>query len=122
MAARAILNKIEPKIEVLSDTVVGLKESLEGTDACVQDVYDVQETIQDRVDVLEEEVTSLKVQKAGLINHLNMVIKEVNNMKAWLKKHYNEHIDNVVDDDDVVSVDDLYCHEKFDFTNISDEE
>ena len=99
---------------------MGLEESLKGTDACVQDVYDVQETIQDRVDLLEEEVTSLKAKNVDLMNHLNMVIKEVNNMKAWLKKHYDEHIDNVVDD--MRSVDDLYCHEEFDFANISDEE
>ena len=118
MAARSILNKLEPKIESISDRVLGLEQSLDGTDRRVEDVYQVQESIQDRLDVAEEEVTSLKAQNIDLTKHLNTVIKELNNMKAWLKRHYDQNIDV----DNNIAVADLYCHEEFDFAQISDEE
>ena len=65
MAARSILNKLEPKMEALRDTVTTLEETLKSTYVNIQDVNEVQDKIQDRVDVLEE-VTALKAQNSGL--------------------------------------------------------
>ena len=111
MSARATLNKLEPQINVLSDTLQDVKISLRGTDACVQDVVDAQERLQDRLDFVEEEMMSLKVQRADLIEHLNTAIKRINDIHQWLK-------DNLQD----VTVDDLRCHEEFDFAELSDNE
>ena len=84
MAARSILNKLEPKMEALRDTVTTLEETLKSTYVNIQDVNEVQDKIQDRVDVLEEEVTALKAQNSGLKDHLNMVIDITFNMMIIL--------------------------------------
>ena len=114
MSARATLNKLEPQINVLSDTLQDVKMSLRGTDACVQDVVDAQERLQDRLDFVEEEMMSLKVQRVDLIEHLNTAIKRINDIHQWLK-------DNLPSLQDV-TVDDLRCHEEFDFAELSDNE
>ena len=77
MAERAILNKIEPKMEVLADSVLGVEESLRGTDKCVDAISKVQGTLHDRMDVTEEEISGLKGQYVEVVNHLNTVIKEL---------------------------------------------
>ena len=104
MSARATLNKLEPQINVLSDTLQDVKMSLRETDACVQDVVDAQERLQDRLDFVEEEMMSLKV-------HINTAIKRINDIHQWIK-------DNLKD----VAVVDLSCHEEFDFAELSDNE
>ena len=116
MATRAILNKIE--LEVLADSVLGVEESLRGTDKCVDTISKVQETLQDRMDVTEEEVSSLKGQYVEVVNHLNAVIKELNNLKCYLKTTVNKNIDDAMGD--LRSADDFYCHEEI--VDISDDE
>ena len=103
MSARAILNKVEPQIKALSDTLQDVKLSLRGTDACVQDVVDAEERLQDRMDFIEEQMRLLK-------EHLNTAIKRINDIHRW--------VDNLVDKDNL----DLRCHEEFDFAELSDNE
>ena len=53
MSARLILNKVEPQIKQLSDTLQDVKASLLCTDACVQEVADGEERLQDRMGFIE---------------------------------------------------------------------
>ena len=114
MSARATLNKLEPQINVLSDTLQDVKMSLGEMSLDVQDGVDAQERLQNRLDVVEEEMLSLKVQRVDLIKHLNTAIKRINDIHQWLK-------DNLPCLQDV-TVDDLHCHEEFDFGELSDNE
>ena len=114
MAARAILNKIEPKMEVLTDSVHCVDEPLRDTNNRVDAISEVQETLQDRMDVTEEEISGLKGQYVEVVNHLNAVIKELNNLKRYLKTT----VDKNHTMSDLRSVDD--CHEEI--VDISDDE
>ena len=96
MAARATLNKLEPQIKSLSDTLQDVKLSLHGTDACVQEVVDAKGRLQDRMDFIEEEMKLLK-------EHLNTVIKKMKDIHRW--------VDNLVDKDNR----DWRCYEEFGF-------
>ena len=72
----------EPKMEVLAGCIQSIEESR--IDACLQSYVDKQENLQDRVDVLtenlekvrqdnlelKEEIAGLKAQKIDLVNHL----------------------------------------------------
>ena len=63
---------------------------------------DEQENLQDRVDVLaenlekvrqdnlelEEEIAGLKAQKIDLVNHLNTAIKRINDIHQWIKDNF----------------------------------
>ena len=118
MATRAILNKIEPKMEVLADSVLAVEESLRDTDKCVDVISEVQETLEDRMDVTEEEISALKGQYVEVVNHLNTVIKELNNLKCYLKTTVNKNIDDAMGDSR--SADNFYCHEEI--VDISDDE
>ena len=91
MAARATLNKLEPQIKSLSDTLQDVKW-------CVQEVVDDEGRLQDRVDFIEEEMKLLK-------EHLNTVIKEMNDIHRW--------VDNLVDKDNR----DWRCYGEFGFAD-----
>ena len=118
------IRTLEPKMEVLADCIQSLEESIRGTDACLQSYVDEQENLQDRIDVLvenlekvrqdnlklEEEITALKAEKMALVNHLNATIKRINNIHQWIKDNFPK------------SVDDYRCHEELDFGSISDNE
>ena len=118
------IRTLEPKMEVLADCIQSVEESIRGTDACLQSYVDEQENLQDRVDVLaenlekvrqdnlelEEEIVGLKAQKIDLVNHLNTAIKRINNIHQWIKDNFPE------------SVDDYCCYEELDFASISDNE
>ena len=60
-------------MEVLHDTIMCLEECLKSTNVNIQDINEVQDKMQDKVNVLEEEVTALKAQNIGLKNHLHMI-------------------------------------------------
>ena len=100
MAARATLNTLEPRINVISNTLQDVKLSLHGTNARVRDVTAAEERLEDRVDFIEEQVELIK-------EHLNKTIKRINDIHKW--------VDTLIDKD-------LYCHEEFDFSDLSDDE
>ena len=77
-AVRNVRNQWVPELKQLSDNIEKLEESLAGTDDCVLDIYSLEETHGDRMNVLEEELTSVKVDITGLKDELNSVIKELN--------------------------------------------
>ena len=49
-----------PELQQLSDHIEKLERSLAGTDDCVLDIFDLEERHGNRIDVLEEELKSVK--------------------------------------------------------------
>ena len=63
MAFQAVQNvrhRWAPELKQLSDHIEKLEQSLAGTDDCVLDIYSLEETHGNRMDVLEEELASVK--------------------------------------------------------------
>ena len=65
------------EIKRLNDNLEKLEESLTGTDECVLDIYSLEETLQDKITILDAELASVKTDIAGLKDHLTSVIKEL---------------------------------------------
>ena len=62
----------------LNKILQGLKmASLIGTDECVLDIYSLEETLQDKIHLLDAELTTIKADIADLKDHLTSVIKEL---------------------------------------------
>ena len=76
-AVRNVRNRWAPELKQLSDNIEKLEESWAGTDDCVLDIYSLEETHGNRMDVLEEELRSVKASFANLENHLNSLIKKM---------------------------------------------
>ena len=100
MGARAILNRVEPWINVISDTVQDVQMSLIESDVGAKEAAEAQERLEDRVNLIEDEVKLLQ-------EHLNTAIKRINDLHKW--------IDTLTDKD-------LRCHEEFDFSDLSDDD
>ena len=63
MAFHAVQNarrQWAPELQQLSDHIEKLEQSLAGTDDCVLDIYSLEERHGNRIDVLEEELASIK--------------------------------------------------------------
>ena len=72
-----IRNGWVPEIKRLNDNLEKLEESLTGTDECVLDIYSLEETLQDKIHILDAELTTVKSDVAVLKDHLTSVIKEL---------------------------------------------
>ena len=77
-AIRNARNAWEPELKRLHDNLTKLEDSLAGTDDCVVDIFSLEEKHEDRLTVMEEELTSAKTDIADLKDHLNSTIKELN--------------------------------------------
>ena len=75
---RNVRNGWAPEIKRLNDNLEKLEESLTGTDECVLDIYSLEETLQDKITILDAELTTVKTDIADLKDHLTSVIKELN--------------------------------------------
>ena len=113
-AVRNVRNRWAPELKQLSDHVEKLEESLAGTDDCVLDIYSLEETHGDRMDVLEEELTSVKAylidlkkefdavktENVEMRNHFNSMIKELNAITAFVnEKHGHKIIEQTFESD-----------------------
>ena len=74
---RNIRNGWAPEIKRLNDNLEKLEESLTGTDECVLDIYSLEETLQNKITILDAELTSAKTDITDLKNRLTSVIKEL---------------------------------------------
>ena len=98
-AVRNVRNRWAPELKQLSDDIEKLEESLAGTDDCVLDIYSLEETHGNRMDVLEEELRSVKASVAALENHLNSEIKKMSDvrekcpMSVEIKNHFKRMIE-----------------------------
>ena len=78
---QTIRNGWAPEIKRLNDNLEKLEASLSGTDECVLDIYSLEETLQDKIHLLDVELTTIKVDIADLKDHLTSVIKELDVIK-----------------------------------------
>ena len=74
---QTIRNGWAPEIKRLNDNLEKLEASLSGTDECVLDIYSLEETLQDKIQLLEGELSNVKADISGLKDHLTSVIKEL---------------------------------------------
>ena len=74
---QTIRNGWAPEIKRLNDSLEKLEESLSGTDECVLDIYSLEETLQDKIHLLDVELSTIKADIADLKDHLTSVTKEL---------------------------------------------
>ena len=74
---QTIRNGWAPEIKRLNDNLEKLEASLSGTDECVLDIYSLEETLQDKILLLEGELSSVKADINGLKDHLTSVSNEL---------------------------------------------
>ena len=72
-----IRNGWAPEIKRLNDNLEKLEESLTGTDECVLDIYSLEETLQNKMTILDAELTTAKTDIADLKNRLTSVMNEL---------------------------------------------
>ena len=78
---QTIRNGWAPEIKRLNDNLEKLEASLSGTDECVLDIYSLEETLQDKIHLLDAELSTIKADIADLKDHLTSVIKELDVIK-----------------------------------------
>ena len=74
---QTIRNGWAPEIKRLNDNLEKLEASLTGTDECVLDIYRLEETLQDKLLLLEGELSTIKTDIGDLKNHLTSVSNEL---------------------------------------------
>ena len=74
---QTIRNGWAPEIKRLNDNLEKLEASLSGTDECVLDIYSLEETLQDKIHLLDAELSNVKTDIADLKDHLTSVTNEL---------------------------------------------
>ena len=74
---QTIRNGWAPEIKRLNDNLEKLEASLSGTDECVLDIYSLEETLQDKMHLLDIELSNVKTDIGDLKDHLTSVTKEL---------------------------------------------
>ena len=74
---QTIRNGWAPEIKRLNDNLEKLEASLSGTDECVLDIYSLEETLQDKIHLLDVELSNVKADIADLKDHLTSVTREL---------------------------------------------
>ena len=91
-AVQNVRNRWVPELKKLSDNVEKLEASLTGTDECVVDIYELEEKHDDRITTLEEEVSGLKAENVGMRSHFNAMIKQLNDITAFVNEKHGHRI------------------------------
>ena len=100
-AVQNVRNRWAPELKQLSDHIEKLEESLAGTDDCVLDIYSLEETHGNRMDVLEEELRSVKASVAALENHFNSLIKKMFDACKAENKEIKNHFKRMIERDEM---------------------
>ena len=74
---QTIRNGWAPEIKRLNDNLEKLEASLSGTDECVLDIYSLEETLQDKIHLLDAELSTIKADIVDLKDHLTSVSNEL---------------------------------------------
>ena len=89
-------NSWEPELKKLHDNLIKIEDSLAGTDDCVVDIFSLEEKHEDRINALEEELTSTKAFITDLQNRESKMFDavktenvEMRNRINWLVKELN---------------------------------
>ena len=69
-----------------------LEGSLAGTDDCVLDIYSLEEGLEDRITILEEELNGVKAENVEMRNHFNSMIKELNAITTFINEKHGHKI------------------------------
>ena len=88
-AVQNVRNRWAPELQQLSDHIEKIEESLAGTDDCVLDIYSLEETHGNRMDVLEEELASVKECLIALKKEFDAHKTE----KEEIKNHFKRMIE-----------------------------
>ena len=93
-----------PELQQLSDHIEKLERSLAGTDDCVLDIFDLEERHGNRIDGLEEELTSVKACLLALTKefdaHKNARCPMPEEIKHYFKTRM-ERDEPIIDRDEV---------------------
>ena len=107
MAFHAVRNarrQWAPELQQLSDHIEKLEQSLAGTDDCVLDIYSLEERHGNRMDVLEEDLASIKTCLIALKKefdaHKNARCPMPEEIKDYFKTMVNRD-ETIVDRDEV---------------------
>ena len=96
MAFQAVQNvrrRWAPELQQLSDHIEKIEESLAGTDDCVLDIYSLEETHGNRMDVLEEELRSVKACLIALTKEFDAHKNVRCPMSEEIKNHFKRMIE-----------------------------
>ena len=74
---QTIRNGWAPEIKRLNDNLEKLEASLSGTDECVLDIYRLEETLDDKIHLLNAELSTIKVDVVELKDDLTSVTREL---------------------------------------------
>ena len=100
-AVQNVRNRWAPELKQLSDHIEKLEQSLAGTDDCVLDIYSLEETHGNRMDVLEEELRSVKASLANLENRLNSQIKKMSDVRCPMSVEIKNHFKRMIERDEM---------------------
>ena len=103
MAFHAVQNarrQWAPELQQLNDHIEKLEQSLAGTDDCVMDIYSLEETHGNRMDVLEEELASIKTCLIALKKEFDAHKNAQCPMPEEIKHYFKSIIDK--DETDIV--------------------
>ena len=100
-AVQNVRHRWAPELKQLSDHIEKLEQSLAGTDDCVLDIYSLEETHGNRMDVLEEELRSVKASLANLENHLNSLIKNMFDACKVENEEIKNHFKRMIERDEM---------------------
>ena len=92
MAYQTVTNRWVPEIKRLNDQVEKLQDSLAGTDDCVVDIFNLEETLEDRMGILEEELDAVKAENVEMRNHFNSMIKELKAVTALVNEKHGHNV------------------------------
>ena len=91
-AVQNVRNRWVSELKKLCDSVEKLESSLTGTDECVVDIYELEEKHDDRITTREEEVSGLKAENVEVRSHFNAMIKQLNDLTAFLNEKHGHRI------------------------------
>ena len=92
MAFQAVTNRWVPEIKRLNDQLEKLQDSLAGIDDCVVDIFNLEEKLEDRMGILEEELNAVKTENVEMRNHFNSMIKELNAITAFVNEKLGHNV------------------------------
>ena len=102
MAFQAVQNtrrRWAPELQQLSDHIEKIEESLAGTDDCVLDIYSLEETHGNRMDVLEEELASVKACLIALTKEFDAH----KNVRCPVSEEIKNHFKRIIERDEQTS-------------------
>ena len=96
MAFQAVQNvrhRWAPELKQLSDHIEKIEQSLAGTDDCVLDIYSLEETHGNSMDVLEEELASVKACLIALTKEFDAHKNARCPISEEIKNHFKRMIE-----------------------------